>query len=150
MAYGHSKKPLCQRCTHRLSPDPKGAATPFATRPHHSLLPQVAACVLLMVSLDLRSSDMEAWLLTTDPVRQVVDLSNVPDHPTVPFATRPHHSLLPQVAACVLLMVSLDLRSSDMEAWLLTTDPVRQVVDLSNVPDHPTVQRMHEGAHGGR
>lgn len=31
MAYEHSRKPLCQSCAHRLSPDPRGAATLFAS-----------------------------------------------------------------------------------------------------------------------
>ena len=70
--------------------------------------------------------------------------------PRASHPNRPHHSPLPQVAACVLLTVFLDLSCRNMEAWLLTTDQVRQVVDLSTVPDHPTVQRMHEGAHSGR
>ena len=53
---------------------------------------------------------------------------------------RPHHDTLPQLAACVLLMVSRDLSYRDMEEWLLATDQVRQALDLSNVPDHTTLQ----------
>ncbi|WP_322814687.1 hypothetical protein [Chloroflexus sp.] len=62
----------------------------------------------------------------------------------------PHHHTLPQMAACVRLMVSLDLNYRDMEEWLLVTDQVRQALELPKVPDHPTVQRMHDDAHGGR
>ena len=54
---------------------------------------------------------------------------------------RPQHDPLPQVAACVLLLVSRDRSSSDMAAWLLATDQVRQALALPTVPDHTTVQR---------
>ncbi|MGQ9614379.1 MAG: hypothetical protein ACUVSL_17025 [Chloroflexus sp.] len=61
--------------------------------------------------------------------------------PRASHPKRPHHSPLPQVAACVLLMVSRDRSSGDMEAWPVATEQVRQAVDLPTVPDHPTVQR---------
>lgn len=53
----------------------------------------------------------------------------------------PHRFTLPQLAACVLLMFYLDLSYRDMEEWLLATDQVRQVLELSKVPDHTTSQR---------
>ncbi|WP_322815793.1 hypothetical protein [Chloroflexus sp.] len=39
------------------------------------------------------------------------------------------------------------LSSKDMEAWLLATDQVRQVVDLATVPDHLTMQRTCTKVH---
>jgi hypothetical protein len=53
----------------------------------------------------------------------------------------PHRFTQPQLAACVLLLMYLDLTYRDMEEWLLATDQVRQVLDLTHVPDHSTLSR---------
>jgi len=56
----------------------------------------------------------------------------------------PHHFMLPQLAACVLLMFYLDLSYRDMEEWLLATDKVCQELELRRVPDHTTLQRTYK------
>jgi len=56
----------------------------------------------------------------------------------------PHHFTLPQLAACVLMMFYLDISYRDMEEWLLATDQVCQVLELSRVPDHSTLSRTYK------
>lgn len=53
----------------------------------------------------------------------------------------PHRFTLPQLNACVLLMFYLDLSYRDMEEWLLATDQVCRVLELTTVPDHTTLYR---------
>jgi DDE family transposase len=48
----------------------------------------------------------------------------------------------PQLAACVVLMVYLGLSYRDMEEWLLSTNQVCGVLELTEVPDHSTMNRM--------
>jgi hypothetical protein len=55
----------------------------------------------------------------------------------------PRTYTLPQLAACVLLTFYLDLSYRDMEEWLLATDQVRAVLELSQVPDHSTLSRAY-------
>ena len=64
--------------------------------------------------------------------------------PKYSHAKSPHHFELPQLAACVLMMFYLDLSYRDMEEWLLATDKVCQVLGLSRVPDHTTLQRTYK------
>src|SRR5215218_11000168 len=56
----------------------------------------------------------------------------------------PHRFTLPQLAACVLVMVYLDKRYRDREEWLLATDAVCAVLALQHVPDHSTLNRAFE------
>src|SRR4030067_661386 len=56
----------------------------------------------------------------------------------------PHHFTLPQLAACVLLMVYLDLSYRNMEKWLLASDQVCQMLELPRIPDHTTLQRTYK------
>src|SRR5215203_6619026 len=53
----------------------------------------------------------------------------------------PHRFTFPQLAACVLVMVSLNKRYRDREEWLLATDAVCAVLALQRVPDHSTLSR---------
>ena len=53
----------------------------------------------------------------------------------------PHTFTFPQRAACVLLMFYLKLSYRDMEEWLLATDQVCGVLELTSVPDHSTLAR---------
>jgi hypothetical protein len=53
----------------------------------------------------------------------------------------PHRFTLPQLAACVLVMVYLDKSYRDMEEWLLATDAVCTALASQRVPDHSTVSR---------
>jgi len=53
----------------------------------------------------------------------------------------PHHFTQPQLVACVLLMMYLDVSYRDMEEWLLATDQVCAVLELKRVPDHSTLSR---------
>jgi hypothetical protein len=47
----------------------------------------------------------------------------------------------PQLVACLILMVHLDLSYRDMEEWLLATDKVCEALGLQQVPDHTTFNR---------
>lgn len=47
----------------------------------------------------------------------------------------------PQLIACVLLGFYLDLSYRDLEDWLLASNSVCQVLGLSEVPDHSTLNR---------
>lgn len=53
----------------------------------------------------------------------------------------PHHFTQPQLVACVLMTFYLDLSYRDMEAWLLASDQVCNVLELTRVPDHSTLSR---------
>ena len=53
----------------------------------------------------------------------------------------PHRFTQPQLVACVLLTFYLDLSYRDMEEWLLATEKVCQVLELTCVPDHSTLSR---------
>lgn len=55
----------------------------------------------------------------------------------------PQTFTVPQLAACVLLMFYLNKSYRDMEEWLLATDQVRQVLELTEVPDHTTLYRTY-------
>ena len=50
---------------------------------------------------------------------------------------------LPQLAACVILKFYLDLPYRDMEEWLLASDQVCAVLELTDVPDHCTLARAY-------
>lgn len=54
----------------------------------------------------------------------------------------PHTYTQPQLAACVLLMTYCDLSYRDFEEWLLATEAVRQILELSKIPDYSTLCRM--------
>lgn len=47
----------------------------------------------------------------------------------------------PQLIACVLLKMYLDVSYRDCEEWLYATDQVRQVLELQTIPDHTTLNR---------
>src|SRR5690606_7941172 len=47
----------------------------------------------------------------------------------------------PQLAACLVMMVYLNLSYRDMEEWLLASDKVCTVLGLQQVPDHTTLNR---------
>ena len=49
----------------------------------------------------------------------------------------------PQVATCTLLGFYLKLSYRDAEQWLLSSDQVRAVLNLTRVPDHSTLNRMY-------
>lgn len=53
----------------------------------------------------------------------------------------PHRFTQPQLVACVLLTFYLDLSYRDMEDWLLATEKVCAVLELTRVPDHSTLSR---------
>jgi hypothetical protein len=53
----------------------------------------------------------------------------------------PHHFTQPQLVACVLLLLYLDVSYRDMEEWLLASDQVCGVLELTRVPDHSTLSR---------
>jgi hypothetical protein len=53
----------------------------------------------------------------------------------------PHRFTFPQLAACVLLMVYLNLSYRDMEEWLLASDRICTALDLAHIPDHSTLER---------
>jgi hypothetical protein len=53
----------------------------------------------------------------------------------------PPRFTLPQVAACVLVMVYRNKSYRDMEEWLLATDAVCTALALQRVPDHSTLSR---------
>jgi hypothetical protein len=53
----------------------------------------------------------------------------------------PHRFTQPQLVACVLLMFYLNVSYRDMEEWLLATDKVCKVLELTAVPDHTTLSR---------
>ena len=54
----------------------------------------------------------------------------------------PHHFTQPQLVACVLMKFYLDMSYRDLEEWLLATNQVCGVLELSQVPDHSTLSRM--------
>ena len=49
---------------------------------------------------------------------------------------------LPQLATCAILKFYLDLPYRDMEEWLLASDQVCAVLELTSVPDHCTLARV--------
>lgn len=53
----------------------------------------------------------------------------------------PHHFTQPQLVACVLMKFYLDMSYRDIEEWLLASDQVCHVLELSAVPDHSTLSR---------
>ena len=61
-----------------------------------------------------------------------------------PDANNSHPYELPQLAACVLMKLYLDLSYREMEKWLSRSDQVLQVLGLSRVPDHTTLQRAYK------
>jgi hypothetical protein len=50
----------------------------------------------------------------------------------------------PQLVACVLLKMYLDVSYRDCEEWLLATERVCQVLELKEVPDHSTLNRTFQ------
>lgn len=54
----------------------------------------------------------------------------------------PHRFTQPQLTACVLLAYYLDLSYRAMEEWLLASDQICAVLELSDIPDHTTMARM--------
>ena len=50
----------------------------------------------------------------------------------------------PQLAACVLLKVYLNLSYRNTEEWLLASDKVCEALELQEVPDHSTISRMYK------
>jgi hypothetical protein len=53
----------------------------------------------------------------------------------------PHRFTQPQLVACVLLMFRLNISYRNMEEWLLASDPVCKVLELTRIPDHSTLSR---------
>lgn len=53
----------------------------------------------------------------------------------------PHRFTQPPLVACVLMTFYLDLSYRDMEEWLLATEQVCTVLELTRVPDHSTLSR---------
>ena len=62
-------------------------------------------------------------------------------------ARRTNSYELPQLAACVLMMLYLDLSYRGMEKGLLRNDEVCQALGLTRVPDHTTLLRAHKKLH---
>ena len=63
---------------------------------------------------------------------------------TLPTYSHPksrHDYTFPQRVACVMLKIYLNYTYRDLEEWLLATDQVRQVLQLTRVPDHTTLHR---------
>lgn len=54
----------------------------------------------------------------------------------------PHRFTQPQLTACVLLAYYLDLSYRAMEEWLLASDQICAVLELTEIPDHTTIARM--------
>ena len=50
----------------------------------------------------------------------------------------------PQLVACVLLKMYLDVSYRDCEEWLLASERVCQVLELKEVPDHSTLNRTFQ------
>lgn len=50
----------------------------------------------------------------------------------------------PQLIACVLLKMYLDVSYRDCEDWLLAAEGVCQVLELTEVPDHSTLNRTFQ------
>jgi hypothetical protein len=59
----------------------------------------------------------------------------------------PHRFTQPQLVACVLLTVYLDLSYRDREAWLLATEKVYTMLELTWVPDPSTWSRSFQKLH---
>jgi hypothetical protein len=66
--------------------------------------------------------------------------------PTYSHPKSPHHFTLPQLATCVLMAFYMKLSYRDMEEWLLASDRVLEVLELSpsRVPDHSTLSRAYK------
>ena len=56
----------------------------------------------------------------------------------------PHRFTQPQLLACVLLMFYVRKSYRDMEEWLLASDGVCRVLELNEIPDHSTLNRMYQ------
>jgi IS5 family transposase len=56
----------------------------------------------------------------------------------------PHRYQWPQVVACVLLALYLDLSYRDMEDWLWTSDKICAVLNIKDIPDHSTLCRAFQ------
>jgi IS5 family transposase len=54
----------------------------------------------------------------------------------------PQRFTQPQIVVCVLLTQYLNLSYRNTEEWLLASAEVREVLELSDVPDHTTISRM--------
>ena len=54
----------------------------------------------------------------------------------------PQRFTQPQLVVCLLLTQYLNLSYRNTEEWLLASTEVREVLELSEVPDHTTISRM--------
>lgn len=54
----------------------------------------------------------------------------------------PQRFTQPQIVVCLLLTQYLNLSYRNTEEWLLASAEVRDVLELSDVPDHSTISRM--------
>jgi IS5 family transposase len=54
----------------------------------------------------------------------------------------PQHFTQPQLVVCLLLTQYLSLSYRSTEEWLLASAEVRDVLELTDVPDHTTISRM--------
>lgn len=54
----------------------------------------------------------------------------------------PQRFTQPQIVVCLLLTQYLNLSYRNTEEWLLASAEVREVLELSEVPDHSTISRM--------
>ncbi|MDX2163783.1 MAG: transposase, partial [bacterium] len=54
----------------------------------------------------------------------------------------PQRFTQPQLVVCVLLTQYLNLSYRNTEEWLLASAEVRDVLELTEVPDHTTISRM--------
>lgn len=61
--------------------------------------------------------------------------------PRYSHAKSPHTYQVPQLIACVLLMIYVRKTYRDMEEWLLASEAVCQALELETVPDHTTLYR---------
>lgn len=67
--------------------------------------------------------------------------------PTYTHRNSPKSYTFPQLAACVMMKFYLNLSYRDTEEWLLATDQVCEVLELSEVPDHSTLSRAFRKLH---
>lgn len=56
----------------------------------------------------------------------------------------PHRFTVPRLAACVMLAFYMNLSYRDMEEWLLASDKVCQALELTQIPDHSTLNRTFQ------
>lgn len=56
----------------------------------------------------------------------------------------PHRFTVPQLTACVMMAFYMKLSYRDMEEWLLASDKVCQALELTEIPDHSTLNRAFQ------